>query len=115
MAINSCSINAFTINSLHCRRRQFGQIQIAEKSHVQQVRYQNWLGTQPDSEEQVYGQLEGSHINVSITLNGKTYEQTQENSIQDITPMIAVSTIMIEPISNQQVEVINLQLRHNKE
>lgn len=116
MAINSCSINAFTINSLQCRRKSFGPPPAA-KSHVQQVRYQNWLGSLPaDAEvEQLIGQLESSHINVAITLNGKTYEQTLENSIHDVTPMIAISAINIDLSTNQRVEVLNLQLRKIRE
>lgn len=116
MAINSCSINAHTINALACRRRSFVPQVVAEKSHVQQVRYQHWLGSRTDEdEEQNIGQLENSHINVSVTLNGKTYSQTLENSIHDVIPMIAVSDIRIEQIDNQQVDVLNLQIRSTRE
>lgn len=117
MAINSCSISAFTINSLHCRRRQFipqPPVTPAEKSHVQQVRYQNWFGGTEREEETFIGQLESSHINVAITLNGVTYEQTQENSIHDVIPMIVVSQVKVEAIENQEVSVINLQLKRDK-
>lgn len=110
MAINSCSINAFTINSLACRRPQ--AIINANKPHPQRAAYNSWSVNRETDD--IVQTLEGSHINVAVTLNGKTYEQTIENSINDIIPMIVLSAINIETITNQVVVVSNLKISTEK-
>lgn len=111
MAINSCSINAFTINSLACRRRSF-VVNTVNKPHQQHVAYRNW-GAEHE-EDAVINQLEASHMNVAITLHGKTYEQSLENSMNDVIPMIVMSAINIETVSHQEVEISNLKISTEK-
>lgn len=103
MAINSCSINAFTINSLQCRRRELqppGPVQEVFKSHPQQIRWNN------DIE---YNFTEKSHIKISILLKGHLLEEIIENNIHSITPLIRISDILIntkEP--NITIDTLNI-------
>jgi len=114
MSINSCSINAFTINGLACRRRSFGPIPPQPTptggGSVQHVRYVNWQGRRDEEDDIDYSKLEGFNIEVSITLNGQTYSKTVENKPTDVVPMIAISNLQVEPIT-PNIRLLNLKLR----
>lgn len=117
MSINSCSINAFTINGLACRRRSFGPIPpqppTSGGGSVQHYRYQNWYG-RPDREEDEdvdYSKLEGFNIAVTITMNGQSFSQTVENNPSlDVVPMIAINNLQVEPVT-PNIRIQNLKLR----
>jgi len=105
MPINACSINAFTINSLTCRRRNFDvqppQPVASGGGNVQQFRYHRWASEQED--EQQFVNLESSSIAITLTLGDRIIEKSFENIPDPIIPMITVSRINIaqlQPIIN---------------
>lgn len=112
MPINSCSINAFTINALACRRRNFpipGPVTTGGGS-VQHYRYQNWYGRpEEEIEDQQFASIEQDTILLTLTINGQTIEKSFDNSFTDIMPIISVNNINIEG-SSTKVELYNLKL-----
>jgi hypothetical protein len=112
MPLNSCSINAHTLNSLACRRRGFVPPipqPIAVKSHPQQVGYgARWpFSSHEEDDEQTFDNIESSHINVTISLGGKEYSQTELNSkMTDIIPLMSVGNLSVEVVE----EPIDIQI-----
>ena len=99
MAINSCSINAFTINSLKCRRRVFdiNPPIIVNGGQVQQYRYQNW---QEDEEIFDINNLELSTFRVEIMMNGKSVGYSLvDNDIDKNIVMTSISGISVSPVT----------------
>ncbi len=119
MSINSCSINAFTINGLACRRRFGNPIPpqpVTGGGNVQHYRYQNWFGRPDDDEEQedTLQNLEGFNISVSVTMNGQTFSQTVENNpANNVVPMIALTNLQIEQ-TLPNIKLNNLKLRRER-
>lgn len=107
MPINSCSINAFTINSALCRRHSITPIPVIDNNAVQQHRYRNWVD--PEHE---YVNLEGLSIQVSVTIDDKVYSQTVDNTPDVITPMILISQFDISEINNH-ISVNNISIKRN--
>lgn len=107
MAINSCSINAFTINSLKCRRRVFDiNPPIINGGQVQQYRYQNWQ----DDEQIDINNLELSTFRVDIVLNGKNVGfSLVDNSVDNIF-MTSISNISISPI---EIDIKSISVKKN--
>lgn len=118
MSINSCSINAFTINGLACRRRYGGPIPPQPTSSgggsVQHYRYQNWQGRPNDEDDIDYSKLEGFNIAVTVTMNGQSFSQTVENNpANNVIPMIAINNLQVEPIT-PNIRLLNLKLRRER-
>ena len=115
MPINSCFINGFTINSLACRRKNIvppGPIQQHHKGHPYQIsNYYGKIWERPE-EEINFGNLEKSHIKISILLKGHLLEQIIENNISSIVPLIYISNLEIntkEPV----ISISNLNIWNN--
>lgn len=118
MPINSCSINAFTINGLACRRRSFGPIPPqpvpSGGGSVQHYRYQNWFGRPDEEQEDNLQNLEGFNISVSVTMNGQTFSQTIENNpTTNVVPMVALTNLQIEQ-TLPNIKLNNLKLRRER-
>lgn len=114
MPINSCSINAFTINSRLCRRNITppGPIFQFDKSHPYQIsNYYGKIWERPE-EEINYDNLEKTHIKISILLKGHLLEEIIENNISSVIPLIYISNLEIntkEPI----ISISNLNIWNN--
>lgn len=107
MPINNCSINAFTLNSLKCRRSII--VSKTGKSHPQQTRF-NPLSWQ-DHEPVDFSTVEGPNIRISIFINGETYAETYDNNFTEMRPMVAVSTLSINSKDDlPSISVINFNI-----
>lgn len=105
MAINSCSINAHTLNSLACRRTYIpGQLS-AGKTHPYHTRLN--FGEREHEEEINVANLEGTNILVTLEFNGEKFEQTLSNSFADFIPMITVNNFNIN-INEPEISISNL-------
>jgi hypothetical protein len=109
MAINSCSINAHTINGLACRRHVVIPVPAqAAKSHPYHTRLD--FSEREHDEEINVANLEGANILVSLEFNGEKFEQTLSNSFADFVPMIIVNNLTID-INEPEISISNLIIK----
>jgi hypothetical protein len=107
MSINSCSINSYTINSLKCRRAiNVIPQDINGKSHP----YHSRIDYSREEENTIdYSQLEGPYIKLTINMNNEIIEQTYENNISQVIPMITINNLDIKDTLNINIDNLNLK------
>lgn len=116
MPINACSINAFTINSLKCRRQAVIPVPTplqGHKSHPYHTRTdpQEW-------EEQDFSQLEGPNIRFVITIGSEVHELTVDNMQNEITPFVMINNLNIntdEEIPTIQINNFNMRPKNGND
>ena len=101
MPINRCSINAFTIDSLRCRRQNVVPPPIPhatapQKSHPYHTRIDpsSWQEHEPID----LSTLERPDIRLAITIDGETHAITVPNTFTEINPFVTVSGLSINSI-----------------
>jgi len=105
MPINSCSINAHTINSLKCRRNIHVIPQdLNGKSHP----YHSRIDYSREDEQTDYSRLEGPYIKLTINMGNEIIEQTYENNISEVIPMVTINNLDIKEAVN--INIINLNI-----
>lgn len=112
MPINSCTINAYTINSLKCRRHH-GEvipqplISKKEKGHVYHNPGSSFWNR--EDEDFVPQNLENSIIKMTITLDGKSHEQIFDNNFNDLIPLVTLKQLTINTNDIPSIEITNLR------
>jgi hypothetical protein len=111
MPINSCSINAFTIDSLKCRRANVVPPQpITGKSHPYHTRIdpRSWQ----EHEQIDITKLEGPNIRLAITIDGEVHAATYENNFTEMRPLVTVSNLSINNKDDlPTIKVIDLNIK----
>lgn len=115
MSINSCSINSSTINAICNNRRSAIIVSLLpakpDGSRASLQKVDPYLRRLVDEDYDVdVSTLELPHIQVSVTMNGKTYSQTLERG-DDHLPLINVSGIKIIDSGVETVNITDIKIR----
>lgn len=114
MPINSCSINAYTINSLRCRRHTIVPPPVIlhdKKSHPYHTRIDP-TAWQDHEEPFDISQLEGPSILFTITMNGETHQATYDNAYNEMIPMVTLNSLNINTVDDlPSFEISNFNIR----
>lgn len=113
MSINSCSINAFTINSLRCNSyvilpQPISPLSGKPRSIPALVRN---ISREEDDKYVDVEKLEGSTIEISIDLFGTIYTCMAENTSYEFEPTVFASQIRAETM-DIIVNITDLELKN---
>lgn len=111
MAINSCAINSFTIDSLRCRRTHVPPNPVqSQKAHPYHTRIdpRQWQ----EHDEIDISKLEGPNILFTITIDGETHQLTVDNMPDNFIPLVTLNKLSINAIDDLPTFTIsNLNMR----
>jgi hypothetical protein len=114
MPINSCSINAFTINSLACRRHSIvippnPTTSTIEKGHPYHNPGSRFWARDEDDANIAVANLESSVITMTVSFNGQKHQSQFDNNYTDLIPLVTIKGLNINTSNIPTIEITNLR------